>query len=66
MTRQPTQMSVQSFIRETRPAAGEISELPVTGKGITPQDLASLVEIADRVGGIGQLQDFLKALDSIR
>jgi hypothetical protein len=38
--------------------------LPVAG--LTPQDLASLADIAQRAGGINQLQVFLAALKRIR
>jgi hypothetical protein len=45
---------------------------PAAGKkagprpGLTPQDLAALAEIAERVGGFEQLQEFLSALKRIR
>jgi hypothetical protein len=36
------------------------------GPGLTPQDLASLADIAQRAGGLDQLQVFLAALKRIR
>src|SRR3712207_4986359 len=39
---------------------------PSSQPGLTPQDLAALADIAQRVGGIQQLQEFLTALQRIR
>jgi hypothetical protein len=37
-----------------------------SGSGLTSQDLAALAEIAERVGGIDRLQEFLAALRRLR
>ena len=37
-----------------------------SGAGLTPQDLAEIAEIAERVGGVDRLQEFLSALKRIR
>jgi len=35
-------------------------------RGLTPEDLADLAEIAARAGGVGKLREFLDALGKIR
>jgi hypothetical protein len=39
---------------------------PPAAAGLTSQDLASLAEIAERAGGIDELQEFLTAIQRIR
>jgi hypothetical protein len=50
--------------REGKPAS--TTPASPSGSGLTPQDLAALGELAERVGGIDRLQEFLGALKRIR
>jgi hypothetical protein len=45
-------------------SAGPAARPPAAG--LTPQDLAALVQIAERAGGIDSLQDFLSVLKRIK
>ncbi len=67
------QRSAARESRQEEPAGTSGGEQPATPAastpspgGLTPQDLASLADIAERAGGVDRLQEFLAVLKRIR